>query len=232
MERDPLPSTQRRSFLTRMNAGLASLVAMGGIAMAQQKQAARAHFEPARHEKDDWLEQASPKHRMLFDTTTADGLGDALGFASNFYRANKTDYGIENSELGIVIVVRHRSAPFGYNDAIWAKYGPTLAARSKVADPKTKEAPVANLYNASGYGDLLTNRGTTLAAVAKLGAQFAVCTLSTRAISELISHASGGTPEAIFTELTNNLVTNARMVPAGIVAVGRAQERGYSMVTC
>jgi hypothetical protein len=44
---------------------------------------------------------------------------------------------------------------------------------------------------------------------------------------------SGGTPnaDAIYNELTTNLVSNARMVPAGIVAVNRAQERGYSLAS-
>ena len=32
-------------------------------------------------------------------------------------------------------------------------------------------------------------------------------------------------------ELVANIVSNARMVPAGIVAVNRAQERGYTLVT-
>ena len=35
----------------------------------------------------------------------------------------------------------------------------------------------------------------------------------------------------LYKELTANLVANARMVPAGIVAVNRAQERGYTLVT-
>jgi intracellular sulfur oxidation DsrE/DsrF family protein len=32
----------------------------------------------------------------------------------------------------------------------------------------------------------------------------------------------------VFKELTENLVPNGHMVPAGIVAVNRAQERGYT----
>jgi intracellular sulfur oxidation DsrE/DsrF family protein len=223
--------TERRSFLSRMNAGLASLAAIGGVALAQSKQAGRARWEPARHEKDDWLEKSSPKHRLLFDTTTADGVGDALAFASNFYSTNKGEYGVESGDLSVVIVVRHRSAPFGYNDAMWSKYGQMLAARAKVEDPKTKQTPAANFYNATGYGDLLPNRGTTIESLSKLGAQFAVCTLSTRAVAGTIAKATGSTSDAIFAELTSNLVTNGRMVPAGIVAVARAQERGYSLVS-
>lgn len=232
MKRDSLPSSERRSFLTRLNTGLASLVTVSGVAMAQQKPAAAARWEPARHEKDDWLDKASVKHRFLFDTIVADGLGNALAFAGNFYRTNKVEYGVESSELAVVIVLRHLSAPFGYNDAMWGKYGAILAARAKVEDPKTKQTPAANFYNVAGYGDLIPNRGTTLESLANLGAQFAVCALSTRAIAGSIARTVGSTPDAIFAEVTSNLVSNARMVPAGIVAVNRAQERGYSLVTC
>ena len=40
-----------------------------------------------------------------------------------------------------------------------------------------------------------------------------------------------GTPDAIFAELSANLVANAHLAPAGIVAVNRAQERGYTLAT-
>jgi len=231
MSSQPLSSPERRSFLTRFNMGLASFAAMAGVAMAQGKPAAAVRWEPARHEKDDWLDQVPGKHRLVFDTTTPDSLGEALAFANNFFRTNRVDYGLENSDLAVVIIARHRSTPFGYNDAMWAKYGMPLATRSKVEDPKTKLAPKTNLYNAAGYGELVPNRGNTLEALSKLGAQFAVCSVSTRGYAGVIAEAVGGKVDAIFSELTSNLVSNARMVPAGIVAVNRAQERGYSVVS-
>lgn len=205
---------------------------MAGVAMAQKTETQAARWEPTRHPKDAWLDKASIKHRVVFDTTTMEGAGNAIAFAENYFRVNKTEYGLENSELAVVIVLRHRSAPFGYNDAMWAKYGATLAARSKVEDPKTGKAPTANLYNASGYADLLANRDITLESLAKIGAQFAVCALSTRAIAGMIARAVGSNADTVLTELTNNLVSNARLVPAGVVAVSRAQEHGYTLVTC
>ena len=45
------------------------------------------------------------------------------------------------------------------------------------------------------------------------------------------SRATNGTTDDIYKELTSNLVANAHMVPAGIVAVNRAQEHGYTFVT-
>ena len=64
----------------------------------------------------------------------------------------------------------------------------------------------------------------------KLGTQFAVCKLSTRANASVIANATGGKAEEIFAEISANLIPNARLVPAGIVAVNRAQERGYTLM--
>lgn len=222
---------ERRSFLNRLNTGLVSLAAMAGVARAQQKPEAAARWEPARHEKDDWLEKAPTKHRMVFDTTSADALGDALMFASNFFRTNRVDYGLENSDLAVVIVLRHRSTALGYTDAMWAKYGMPLATRSKMVDHATNSAPKVNIYNAAADGEPEANRKVTLESLAKLGAQFAVCSTSTHAYAAVVAKATGANADAIFVELSNNLVRNARLVPAGIVAVNRAQERGYSLVS-
>jgi len=229
---------QRRSFLTRLNAGAVSLaaVALGGAAfqqksMAQQKSTGATRWEPARHEKDDWFDQLPGKHRLVFDTTAHDGLAEAILFANNFIRVNRADYGLQNNDLAVVIVVRHRSTPFGYNDAMWAKYGAAIAARAVVEDPKTKLAPKINIFNSADYAELLSNRGTTLDSLFKQGLQLAVCSTATRAYAGSIAQAVGGNAETIFNELIANLLGNSRMVPAGIVAVNRAQERGYSLVS-
>jgi intracellular sulfur oxidation DsrE/DsrF family protein len=231
-KQSPSPS-ERRSFLTRLNAGAASLAALatGGVAMAREKSTATARWEPARHEKDDWLDKLPGKHRLVFDTIAPNGLGQALAFAWNFMFVNRKDYGLQNSDLAVVVVLRHRSTAFGYNDAVWAKYGTAFAALADVQDPKSKLAPTTNIYNTGDYGDLLPNRGVTLDAVVKEGVQLAVCSLATRAYAASAAKAVGGNADAIYNELVANLVGNARMVPAGIVAVSRAQERGYSLVS-
>jgi intracellular sulfur oxidation DsrE/DsrF family protein len=206
-------------------------MAIGGVAMAQQKSPAAARWEPARHEKDDWFDQLPGKHRLVFDTTAYDGLADAILFANNFIRVNRADYGLQNNDLAVVIVVRHRSTPFGYNDAMWAKYGAAIAARARVEDPKTKLAPKINIFNSGDFGELLSNRGMTLDSLFRQGVQLAVCATSTRGYATSIAQAVSGNADTIFNELIANLVSNSRMVPAGIVAVNRAQERGYSLVS-
>lgn len=232
MSKDTASSSAPRPGFTRRNTGAAAAAALafGGIAAAQVK-AAAARFEPLRHDKDNWLDQLPGGHRLVFDTTTPERLAQAMFFANNFLRTNRNDYGLQNSDLAVVIVMRHQSAPFGYSDAMWAKYGTAAAAHAAFEDPKSKAVPKANVFTSADYGNLLPNRGTTIDVLAKQGVQFAICSASTRAVAGVIARASGGDVEVIYSEITSNLVSNAHMVPAGIVTVARAQERGYSLVS-
>lgn len=227
--------SQRRSFFGRAGAGFASLAAVSGVAfpstaLARQK-AAGTGWQATRHEKDDWFDKLPGKHRLVFDTTTFKGMGEAILYASNFMVANKNDYGLDSNELAIVIIARHGSTPFGFNDAMWAKYGKAFAEMSAAQDPHTKEAPTMNIFNAAGYGRELPSFGAQASALTKQGVQFAVCAMATHGFADEAAKKMGISPEALYKELTANLVANGRMVPAGIVAVNRAQERGYTLVT-
>lgn len=226
------PPLQRRSFLTRLGVGATAFAAAitGGSPAAEAQSSANTRWQPGQHELDDWMDKIPGRHRLIFDTVTPDGFGLALPFSNNFYRGNENGYGLKDADLAVIIVARHNSTPFAYNDAMWAKYGVTIAKRAEFSDPKTKEAPKSNLYNASSYGDALANRGITLDTVLKRGVHFAVCQLATRAYANAIAMAVGSNGDSVYNELTTNLVSNSHLVPAGIVAVNRAQERGYSFV--
>jgi intracellular sulfur oxidation DsrE/DsrF family protein len=218
MSKQSPSSSERRSFLTRLKRGAASIaaLAMGGAAMAQVKSAPAPRWEPTRHDKDDWMDEIPGKHRLVFDTITEDRLRDALLFANNFMIVNRAEYSLENKDLAIVIVLRHLSTSFGYNNEMWTKYGASMMGRPDSGNSQAKEA---NIHAA------------TMDSLSKQGVQFAVCSMATRANAGLIARAVGGNADAVFAELTASLVSNARMVPAGIVSVNRAQERGYSLVS-
>ena len=226
--------SERRSFLTRFSAGMTAFAAslVGGAAVGQA-QAPAAHFQPARYEKDDWLDQLPGKHRIVFDTTTPDRLGDGLAFANNFLRTSRSDYNLQNKDMAVLIIARHRSTSLGYNDKMWEKYGKYLSARAEFTDPKTKEPPKSNIFNSTEYDRLLPNRGNTLDNLLKQGAMFGICAVATRGVAGVIAEATGQKTDDVVAEIAANLIspTQARLVPAGIIAVNRAQERGYSLVT-
>jgi len=224
-------SAGRRSFLGRFWAAAGGASAALIVANPALGQSSKSAWQPAAHEQDDWFDRVPGKHRFLFDTTTPQSFGAALLFANNYFEANRTGYGLQNSDLAVVIVARHNSTPFAFNDAIWEKYGVAISQQSGFTDPQSKQAPFNNVYNASGYGTSLASFGITLESVLQRGVQIAVCQMATRAYAGTIARASGGSADAVYEEITARLVSNSHLVPAGIVAVNRGQERGYALVS-
>lgn len=218
----------RRWFLSRLGVGAGALGA-GMVAAAgagAQAQPAGESWRPARHAEDEWYDKVPGVHRYVIDSASADGFGWALWFAGNYYTANQSGYGLKDSDLAVVIVARHKATTFAYNDAIWGKWGKELSEQALFVDPKTKEPPKTNWY--AGPGDASQPLSGKMDPLLKRGVQFAVCSMSTRAIATRIAKANGLEPDAVIKEITSNLVPNSRMVPAGVVAVNRAQEHGYS----
>ncbi len=208
----------RRSFLSRLS-GAAALFGVGQP-QASTPPPSAGPFSAARHPQDDWFDQQAGKHRVLFDTWSAEKFAEALLFTGNYFRANTTEYGLTAKDLTVVMVTRHRTTPFAFNDAMWAKYGKAFTTRMEWTDPKTHEVPATNIY------------GQQLTSLAKQGLRLAVCNMTTRAYTSIIARETGKSTDEVYKELTSNtIVADSHFVPAGVVAVTRAQERGYTLVT-
>lgn len=220
----------RRSFLSRIAAGAGAFgAAFATVPAAEAQTAPTGPFQPARHAEDDWFDQTTAKHRFFYDTTTPAGCAQALFFARNYFVANASGYKLADADLAQIICLRHGSTQFAFTDAMWAKYSAAFSERSgNFVDPKTKQVPTTNIMMVGGYGELMPNVNVTFDQMAKRGVRFAVCAMATRAAAQLAATKNGGNADAIFKELTENLIPGGHLVPAGIVAVNRAQERGYS----
>jgi hypothetical protein len=226
-EKGPQLSVARRLFLARLGAG-ASVV---GATIAPHP----LRWRRSRRTRPG-VPLATPKTigstkspASTASTTSTDGMASALRFADNYYVASGDAYGLKESDLAVLIVARHKSTPFGYNDFIWAKYAKQLAELGQYTDPKTDEAPNVNIYARPGDA---SNQAGRLDGLIKRGARVVACQMSSREIASSIAKATGGDADVILKEIGANLVGNGRFVPAGIVAVNRAQEYGYSFVSC
>jgi hypothetical protein len=220
--------TARRSFLARFGAAAAAFGLGSSAADAQSPSPpplapAAPHpdtrWQPAREPKDDWFDQIPGKHRLFFDTVSPEGASAAIRYAENFFTGNKNGYGLEASDVAVVICLRHRATQFAFTDAIWAKHGAALSESDKFVDPKTSQAPSVNVYRAA------------LEAHVKRGVHFAVCDLATHRLANFLARKADANADAIYKELTTNAFGNAHFVAAGIVAVNRAQERGYAVAS-
>ncbi len=213
------PPVARRTFLFSVSTAAAAAGLASAMVQAQGSAPAApdAHWQPARHAQDDWFEQIPGKHRFFFDATTVKGVEESTMFASNYFGANKSAYGLQDADLAVVVGIRHHATPFAFTDAMWAKYGEAWGERLEFTDPKTKKPPVVNVYTAD------------LAGLIKHGVHFAVCDMATHAYASMAARRISGDFEEIYKELRGNAIGNSHFVAAGIVGVNRAQERGYSI---
>ena len=204
--------TDRRA----MMAGLGAAAAAGAFGARVQAQGTSAEsFTPKLHTQDDWMSALKGVHRIVVDTTSPDGVPDAVRFANNLLAGHKNGWGVEESDVAVIVCFRHGATPYGYTDAIWSKYGKTI-------NPQAATPPVANPFN--------TGAEAQLAALAKRGVQFMVCGTASRGLAGRIA-GQGGDTEAVLKEMGANLIPSARIVPAGVVAVVHAQERRFALIT-
>jgi intracellular sulfur oxidation DsrE/DsrF family protein len=222
------PVESRRSLLSGVTAAIAA------IALGSKRAAAQAPgeaFQPARHQPDEWMTRVTGKHRTIIDCATVSGAGEGMLYANNLYLGNRNGYQLNESDVAVIVCLRHRATAFAYTDAIWSKYGQALSSFLEFVDPKTKQPPSTNLLNSSDYGMALPNLGTSISSIVKRGTHFAVCEMATRRIAGQLATAGKADPQAVFKELSANLIPNGHLVAAGVVAVNRAQEFGYTLLT-
>jgi intracellular sulfur oxidation DsrE/DsrF family protein len=184
-----------------------------------------APWQPVRHPQDDWLEQVPGKHRLVFDTTNQEGFGAALRYANNYISANQFGYGLTDADVAVVIIARHDSMQFALTDTMWTNYGASLSPKGGAADSTPKTVPARNRFNNRETAE----NGVTLDALIKHGVHFAVCQMAARRMAGIIATDTKTDANGIYNELAANVIQNSHMVPAGIVTVNRAQERGYAL---
>jgi intracellular sulfur oxidation DsrE/DsrF family protein len=162
-------------------------------------------------------------YKSLYDCVQPGGGPDGILYARNFMTASQEKLGTKDADMSVIVSFRHFATPYGYNDAMWAKY-PQLAGMLKVEDPTTKKPATRNIPL---HDDVLGFAGASMPALAARGVQFAVCGAATGFIAGAIAGKTGDA-KAIEAELNANLIPNARSVPAGVVIVQRAQKGGFT----
>jgi hypothetical protein len=223
---DPIENDKgRRSIIAGMGVAAAGLTLGASAACAQSS----SGFEPARHHQDAWLDEQPGSHRVFVDSSTALGGAEALLYANNIFSAHENAYSGSDEDYSMIVCFRHASTPFAFNDTIWEKYGEVFNQVMQFPDPATGGAPTINLLNAAGRGDL-PNFGNTIDRLGARGTTFAICDNATRFFSGQIAARTSASMQDVYDELTDEAIPNSRFVSAGVIALTRAQEYGYSVL--
>ena len=213
--------THRRGFLGNLAAsaaglGLGSLVPRGLVA-----QAAPAGPQVDDPQLDAWLNKIHGAHKQVYDMPE---FNDGVGFIWSrvFYLTNQ-ETGVPESDVSIVLVLRHNAVAFAMKDAMWAKY--KLGEMTKVTDPKTKAPAVRNtFYNMAPADQLLP--GMSIDGLMASGALFGACHMAIKVASGELAKKMNMPAEDIAKDMIANLIPGVQVVPSGVWAVNRVQERG------
>lgn len=210
----PTASTQRRTFLGRITAGAAVLVAGRWSSAAAEI----PHTTEVSVSGDEWVARITGKHRQVFDCTTSN-MGFGAAFGLNFIDSIKEAYKLTDKDVTAVIVYRHFSMPLMLNDSMWAKY--KIGEFLDVKDPKTNAPATRNIFrdNVPGrpgmvYEQVMADRGVIMTA----------CNVALTVLSGMVAQKAGASADDARKDWTANLLTGVHLAVSGVYAVNRSQE--------
>lgn len=204
----------RRRFVGRAAAAIAALTGFPGILRADTPSLALG--DDSKH--DEWMKQLKGKHRQLFH---AIDLNDrAMLMASNYLDAYENEFAEKRDEVTAVIGVHGPALNLGLTDAAWAKY--SLGKAANLIDPTTKEPAIRNTFATGGE--------LAVATLQKRGVLFLMCNTALRLRARGIAKERGETYEAVYKDLEASRLPGTILVPALVVAINRAQEKGVTYV--
>lgn len=202
----------RRRFLAQLSAGIAGLVGLAAPASATQS------FAP-QDDLDAWMQRARGEHRQIFHAT-GHGDGAAMLMAANFLEVYASAYGAASSHVSAVIGIHGSALPIGLSDAAWDKY--ELGRRNNITDPDTKEPARRNVFAVGGPISIDTVMGR--------GVVLLVCNVALTRLSSGLAASMSLAQADVYNDLRAAVIPGAVVVPGLVVALNRAQEKGFTYV--
>jgi intracellular sulfur oxidation DsrE/DsrF family protein len=216
--------THRRGFLGSL-AGSAAAVGLGSL--VPQGLMAAPDATPAIPGAGDaaflaWLDGIKGKYKQLYDATETNG-GLPLIWPLVFLMTAAPSYGVPESDISVVVVLRHSGIPIALKDDLWAKY--KFGELYKVDDPATKAPSVRNIYTNLKPGDM-PFPDAALEKLQARGVRFGVCAMAIKFYSGMVAKQMNMDAAVVEKEWLAGVLPGVQVVPSGVLAVNGAQSRG------
>jgi intracellular sulfur oxidation DsrE/DsrF family protein len=216
----------RRQFLGTVVSGVAAL----GLSSVISPLTANAgnDFSNGAGDPDEWFKQIKGKHRIVFDVPKAN---EIFPFAwPRIFLATNGATGTVEKDCSVVVVLRHTAIPFAMEDRLWAKYN--FGEVFKINDPKTNKPSTRNPFWKPNQGDFkVPGLGAVPIGINELqdsGVLFCACNMAVIVYSAAIADAMKLDAEEVKKDWLSGILPGVQVMPAGIWAINRAQEKGCS----
>ncbi len=223
MKTNKVSKTDRREFLGSL---AISAAAIGMATLASPALAASPEVLQEDAELEKWFAKLKGKHKMVFDATQPHSLYP-FAWPRVFLLTNGMT-GTPEKDCGALVVLRHDAIGYAFEDRIWEKY--KFGETFKADDPATSARAIRNPfgkpkvdeYKAPGLGTILIGINELQAS----GVMFCVCNMAITVYSSALGQAMNMDPAEVKKEWLSALLPGIQVVPSGVWALGRAQERG------
>lgn len=225
MEKEVInPANERRDFIKQVATGAAAL-GLTMFAPPFNLQAGPESTGPA-DDADAWFNKIKGKHRIVFDVTKPD---EVFPFAwPKVFLLTNAATGTPESDLSVVVILRHNAIPYAMNSSLWQKY--KLGEMVKVDDPVTRSPAVRNMFWQPKPDDFkIPGIGSVAIGINDLqasGVMFCVCNMALTVMSTVAAQKMNKDAGDVYKEWVAGLLPGIQIVPSGVWAVGRAQEHG------
>lgn len=223
MDNNKEPKSDRRLFLGSLATGAAAL----GMATLGVPIAAEANeVQLPQQEAETWFDKIKGKHKMVFDVTKPHEIFP-FAWPRVFLNSNVAT-GTPEKDCSVVVVLRHEAIGYAFQDSLWEKY--KFGEIFKANDPATKTAAMRNPFSNPKDGEYkVPGVGAIAIGIAQLqasGVMFCVCNTAMTKLSAVLGANTSIDPAEVKKELMAGILPGIQVVPSGVWALGRAQERG------
>jgi intracellular sulfur oxidation DsrE/DsrF family protein len=171
---------------------------------------------------EDWFKKIKGKHRIIYDAPEPHE-GFPIIWSWVFYQTNNQT-GSTDSNLTAVVVLRHNGIPIAMEDRLWEKY--KFGEVFKINDNNTKAPALRNPFFEPQGADFPLPVIDGVKKLQARGALFCVCDLALTVYSEFVAQSLNQKQEDVKKDWISGLLPGVQVVPSGVWAVGRAQEKG------
>lgn len=163
---------------------------------------------------------------MVFDATGPHGI---MPFAwPKVFMITNAATGTPEKECGVVVVLRHDAIPYAMESSLWEKYH--FGELFKADDPLTKKPSVRNPFWKPKPGDFkIPGVGNVEIGINELqdnGVMFCVCNMAMTVYSNVAAGQMNMQASDVMAEWKKGILPGIEIVPSGVWALGRAQEKG------
>ena len=209
------PSSRRR-FVGTIAAGASAL--MAGLPRAEA-----SPFSSAGGPGDAsaWFNKVKGSHRIVYDATEPHE-GFPILWSWVYYNTNN-ETGTPDNDLTAMVILRHNASPLAMEDGLLEKY--KFGEMFKVTDNNTNAPATRNPYWNPQGKDFPLPVIEGIKRLQERGALFCVCNMAISVYSGFAAQAMGMDAETVKKDWLAGILPGIQVVPSGVWAVSRAQEK-------